>query len=63
MIENCKLCGSDRIVVVGGVAFSCKCSDCYKLKIQCCDSREEAIELWNKVNKPENNPANNFQVL
>jgi hypothetical protein len=51
-MENCKLCGSDNIQVVSGVAFGCKCMGCYKLKIQCCDSKEEAIELWDKINKP-----------
>ena len=58
-MKNCKLCGSDNVQVVSGVAFGCKCMGCYKLKIQCCNSREEAVELWNKVNSDSNKPTPN----
>lgn len=48
-LNNCPYCGSDNIDVVSGVAYGVKCMACYKVKVQCCDSREEAINIWNKL--------------
>lgn len=48
-LQNCINCQSDNIQVVSGVSFGVKCMDCFKIKVQCCDSREEAIEFWNRL--------------
>ena len=49
IVNNCMNCGSDNIMVVSGASIGVKCMACYKIKVQCCDSKKEAIELWNKL--------------
>jgi hypothetical protein len=48
-INNCINCNSNNIDVVSGVAYGVKCMACYKVKVQCCDSKKEAIQLWNRL--------------
>jgi len=48
-LKNCINCQSDNIQMVSGVSFGVKCMSCYKIKVQCCDSEEEATQLWNRL--------------
>lgn len=48
-IKNCPYCNSDNIAVVSGVAYNVKCMSCFKVKVQCCDSEEEAVDIWNRL--------------
>ncbi len=48
-LKPCCLCGSDNVEIGMGRDFTAKCLGCYQLKVQCCQSKEEAIEKWNRV--------------
>jgi len=49
VIEACPNCNSDNVQSVNSVAYGVKCMDCFKVKVQCCDSEEEAINIWNSL--------------
>jgi len=48
-IANCPLCKSNDIAVVSGVSFAIKCQSCWHVKLQCFDSKEEAVAAWEKL--------------
>ena len=59
MLEEIKLlpcpnpkCTNSDPQVLAGVTYVVKCHGCYKVKIQCCESKEEAIFLWNHIAAP-----------
>lgn len=46
----CRFCKDSDVVVDNNRDFTIKCTSCFQLKIQCCQSKEEAIQKWNMVN-------------
>ena len=48
-LANCPYCDSDNIDIVSGVTYGAKCMSCYKIKVQCCDSKEEVLDIWNRL--------------
>jgi len=50
-LANCPLCQSDQVYTVSGVSYGVKCQSCWHVKVQCFDSKEEAVEAWNKLFK------------
>ena len=55
-LANCPLCKSDNIAVLSGRSFNISCRDCYQVKLQCFDSKEEAIEAWNRLFNESSRP-------
>jgi hypothetical protein len=54
-INNCPNCGSDDVILSPhGVSVSIKCLNCFKIKVLCCDTRKEAITIWNRITMKQN---------
>ena len=47
-LRRCPFCGSANTQVRGATAFYGVCLDCGS-STNCCDSYEEAAELWNRM--------------
>jgi hypothetical protein len=50
-LKPCPFCNGMDLHVVAGVAWGVKCHGCWS-KVQCKDSRADAIRVWN--NRPDN---------
>lgn len=51
----CPFCGSNEASIVSEASWAVKCHSCWS-KVQCCDSRDNAIKAWNTRAKANSAP-------
>ena len=50
-LASCRFCKTDDVYVNKHCGlWKVRCNEWYCLVVQCCDTKEQAIERWNEIN-------------